>query len=48
VPVRYEELLETLVPEDIREEPRFSNYTLSVKTGYFNQHFRRVSGTGRA
>jgi len=42
-PVRYDELLEMLVPADIRGEPVFTNYHLSVKTEYFNQHFRRVA-----
>ena len=44
VPVRYDGLLETLVPADVRAEPRFTNYSLSLKTAYFNQHFRRVAG----
>lgn len=26
-------------------EPVFTNYHLSVKTAYFNQHFRRVRDT---
>ena len=42
-PVRYDELLETLVPDDVRAEPVFTNYHLSVKTAYFNQHFRCVT-----
>ena len=42
VPLRYDELLETLVPADVRAEPRFTNYSLSIPTAYFNQHFWRV------
>jgi hypothetical protein len=42
VPVRYDELLATLVPADVREEPRFTNYSLSIKTADFNQNFWRV------
>ncbi|MFL5383234.1 MAG: hypothetical protein ACJ8GN_12005 [Longimicrobiaceae bacterium] len=41
--MRYDGLLETLVPDDVRTEPVFTNYRLSVKTAYFNQHFRRVT-----
>ncbi|HVG44062.1 MAG TPA: hypothetical protein VM890_05005 [Longimicrobium sp.] len=42
-PLRYDELLARLVPDDVRAEPRFANYSLMVKTAYFNQHFRRVA-----
>jgi hypothetical protein len=44
-PVRYEELLEALVAAEVRAVPSFTRYSLSVKTGYFNQHFRRVADT---
>ena len=42
LPVRYDELHESLVPTDIRDTPRYKKYTLSVKTGYFYEHFRLV------
>ena len=42
LPVRYEELHNRLVPANIRETPRYKNYTLSVKTEYFYEHFRLV------
>jgi len=41
-PVRYEELHDRLVPLDIRDTPRYKEYRLSVKTGYFYEHFRLV------
>lgn len=42
VPVRYDELHESLVPMDIRDTPRYKKYTLSVKTEYFHEHFRLI------
>jgi hypothetical protein len=42
LPVRYDELQENLVPQDIRDTPRFKKYTLSVETGYFYEHFRLI------
>jgi hypothetical protein len=42
LPVRYEELHDSLVPLDIRDTPRYKRYMLSVKTGYFYEHFRFV------
>lgn len=42
IPLRYDELLATLVPADVRAEPRFTNYSLSIKTAYFNKRFWRV------
>ena len=42
LPVRYDELHESLVPPDIRDTPRYKKHTLSVKTGYFYEHFRLV------
>jgi hypothetical protein len=42
LPVRYEELHDSLVPADIRETPRYKKYLLSVKTEYFHEHFRIV------
>jgi hypothetical protein len=42
LPVRYDELHESLVPPDIRDTPRYKKYTLSVKTGYFYEHFRLI------
>lgn len=42
VPLRHDELLATLVPADVRAEPRFDSYSLSIPTAYFNQHFWRV------
>jgi dihydroneopterin aldolase len=40
LPVRYDELHSSLVPQDIRDTPRYKKYALSVKTGYFHEHFR--------
>ena len=42
LPVRYDELHDSLVPPDIRDTPRYKKYTLSVKTGYFHEHFRLI------
>ena len=44
-PLRHDELLARLVPDDVRAEPRFTNYSLMVKTEAFNQHFRRIADT---
>ncbi|HTX21498.1 MAG TPA: hypothetical protein VMD27_06555 [Candidatus Aquilonibacter sp.] len=43
VPVRYDELHDSLVPPDIRDTPRYKKYTLSVETGYFYEHFRLIA-----
>jgi hypothetical protein len=40
LPVRYDELHDSLVPPDIRDTPRYKKYMLSVKAEYFYQHFR--------
>ena len=42
LPVRYDELHDTLVPLDIRDTPRYKQYMLSLKTGYFHEHFKLV------
>jgi len=42
VPVRYDELHDSLVPPDIRDTPRYKKYTLSVTTGYFYEHFKLI------
>ena len=42
LPVRYDELRDSLVPPDIRDIPRYKNYTLSVETEYFHEHFRLI------
>ncbi len=42
LPVRYAELHDCLVPPDIRDTPRYKEYRLSVKTGYFYEHFRLI------
>ena len=42
LPVRYDELHRSLVPPDIRDTPRYKAYLLSVKAGYFCEHFRLV------
>jgi hypothetical protein len=42
LPLRYDELQRGLVPADVRREPRYTNYALSVRTAYFNEHFRLV------
>ena len=42
LPVRYDELHDGLVPPDIRDMPRYKKYMLSVKSGYFYEHFRLI------
>jgi hypothetical protein len=42
LPVRYDELHDSLVPPDIRETPRYKKYLLSVNTKYFHEHFRLI------
>jgi len=42
LPVRYDELHDSLVPLDIRDTPRYKKYMLSMKTGYFYEHFRLI------
>src|SRR5688572_23424037 len=42
IPLRYEELHATIVPEATRREPRYGGYCLSAKTAHFNKHFRLV------
>ena len=42
LPVRYDELHDSLVPLDIRDTPRYKKYTLSVKAEYFREHFRLI------
>lgn len=42
LPVRYDALHDSLVPADIRDTPRYKNYTLSVQTEYFHAHFRLI------
>jgi hypothetical protein len=42
LPVRYDELHDSLVPPDIRNTPRYKKYLLSVKTGYFYEHFKHI------
>ena len=42
LPVRYDELHDSLVSADVRDTPRYKKYMLSVKTGYFYEHFRLV------
>ncbi len=42
LPLRYDQLQDSLVPADVRSTPRYTNYALSVKTAYFNEHFRLV------
>jgi len=42
LPVRYDELHDSLVPPNIRETPRYKNYTLSVKADCFHEHFRLI------
>ena len=41
-PLRYDELLPSLVRADIRDDPDFSSYQLEIGTADINQHFRRV------
>ena len=43
LPVRYDELHDSLVPLDIRETPRYKKYLLSVKRDYFYEHFTLVA-----
>ena len=42
LPIHYDELHDRLVPPDVRNTPRYKQYTLSVETGYFNEHFRLI------
>ena len=42
LPVRYDELHDSLVPPDIRDTPRYKAYMLSVMTGYFHEHFKLI------
>ena len=42
LPVRYDELHDSLVPPDIRDTPRYKKYTLSVEAGYFGEHFKLI------
>ena len=42
VPLRYEELQDAIVAPHVRANPRYSDYALYAKTGYFNEHFRLV------
>ncbi len=42
LPVRYDELHDSLVPPEIRDTPRYKKYMLSVNTGYFYEHFKRI------
>ncbi len=42
LPVRYDELHDSLVPPDIRDTPRYKKYRLSVKAEYFHEHFRLI------
>ncbi len=46
LPVRYDELQDRLVPPDIRDTPRYKQYTLSVKIEYFHDHFKLVEDAG--
>ena len=42
VPLRYEQLQDVIVAPQVRANPRYSDYALGAKTGYFNAHFRLV------
>jgi hypothetical protein len=42
LPVRYDELHDSLVPLDMRDTPRYKKYMLSVKIDYFYEHFRLI------
>ena len=42
LPLRYEELELAIVAQHIRANPRYADYALYSKTGYFNEHFRLV------
>ena len=42
LPLRYDELHDSLVPPDIRDTPRYKKYMLLVRTGYFYEHFRLI------
>lgn len=42
LPLRYDELHDRLVPPDVRDTPRYKKYMLSVRTGYFHEHFRLI------
>jgi hypothetical protein len=45
LPIRYDELHDTLVPPDIRNTPRYKKYLLSLKTESFHRHFRLIEDT---
>ncbi len=48
LPVRHDELHDSLVPPDIRNTPRYKTYLLSVTTEYFYEHFRLVEDVAQA
>lgn len=45
LPVRYAELHDQLVPQDIRDTPRYKEYLLSVAAEYFQEHFRFIKNS---
>ena len=47
LPVRYDELHNSLVPPDIRDTPRYKNYTLSVRADCFHEHFRLIEDVAK-
>jgi hypothetical protein len=42
LPVRYNELHDSLVPPDIRDTPRYKKYMLSLETRFFHEYFRLI------
>lgn len=42
VSVRFDELHNSLVPQDVRSTEPYTSYSLSARTAYFNEHFRLV------
>jgi hypothetical protein len=42
LPVRYQELHDSLVPPDMRDTPRYKKYALSLKPDDFQAHFKLV------
>lgn len=48
LPLRYDVLHASIIPEETRKTPRYTNYCLWTKTTYFNRHFRLVAESRRA
>lgn len=42
LPMRYDELHDSLVPPDMRNTPRYKEYMLSLNTASFYEHFKLI------